>query len=44
VLFFGALVGVMEYLYSMQTALRVAADRREQIISALSIGVGPIES
>jgi len=37
-------VGVMVYLYSMQSALRAAADRREQIIRALSSGEGPIES
>jgi ABC-2 type transport system permease protein len=44
VLIFGAMVGVMVYLFSMQSALKAAADRREQIISALSSGEGPIES
>ncbi len=37
-------VGVLMYHYSMQSALKAAADRREQIISALSSGEGPIES
>jgi ABC-2 type transport system permease protein len=44
VLMVGGVVGVMVYLYSMQSALRAAADRREQIIRALSSGEGPIES
>jgi ABC-2 type transport system permease protein len=44
VLFVGAMVGVLLYLYSMQSALKAAADRREQIIRALSSGEGPIES
>jgi ABC-2 type transport system permease protein len=44
VLFFGAVLGVLVYFYSMQSALKAAADRREQIISALSSGEGPIES
>ncbi len=44
VLIFGMLVGVLVYLYSMQSALKAAADRREQIISALSGGEGPIEN
>ena len=44
VLFFGAVLGVLLYFYSMQSALKAAANRREQIISALSSGEGPIES
>ncbi len=44
VLFFGAIVGVVVYLYSLQSALRAAVDRREQIISALTSGEGPIEN
>ena len=34
VLLFGAVVGVLVYFYSMQSALKAAVDRREQIISA----------
>jgi len=37
-------LGVLLYSYSLQSALRAAADRREQIISALSRGEGPIEN
>lgn len=44
VLICAALVGVLIYWYSMQTALKAAVDRREQIISALSSGEGPIEN
>ena len=44
VLLFEGAVGVLVYFYSMQAALRAAADRREQIISALSSGEGPIEN
>jgi ABC-2 type transport system permease protein len=44
VLLCGATLGVLLYLFSMQSALRAAADRREQIIRALSSGEGPIES
>jgi ABC-2 type transport system permease protein len=44
VLIVGGVIGVLVYLYSMQSALRAAADRREQIIRALSSGEGPIES
>jgi ABC-2 type transport system permease protein len=44
VLLFGAVIGVLMYGYSMQTALKAAAERREQIISALSSGEGPIEN
>jgi ABC-2 type transport system permease protein len=44
VLLFGGVVGVLVYVYSMQSALRAAASRREQIIGALSSGEGPIEN
>ncbi len=44
VLLFGGVVGVLLYFYSMQSALKAAADRREQIIGALSSGEGPIEN
>jgi ABC-2 type transport system permease protein len=44
VLLFAGVLGILMYYYSMQSALRAAADRREQIISALSSGEGPIES
>jgi ABC-2 type transport system permease protein len=44
VLLFAALVGVLVYFFSMQSALRAAADRREQIIGALAAGDGPIEN
>jgi len=44
VLICAALVGVLMYLYSMQSALKAAVDRREQIIRSLSSGEGPIEN
>lgn len=44
VLGLGVVVGVLVYSFSMQSALKAATDRREQIISALSQGEGPIES
>lgn len=44
VLLFSGVVGVLIYSYSMQSALKVAVDRREQIISALSSGESPIEN
>jgi len=44
VLFFGAVVGVLRYSFSMQSALKAAIERREQIIGALSHGEGPIEN
>jgi ABC-2 type transport system permease protein len=44
VLIFGAMLGVLVYFYSLQSALKAAADRRERIISALSSGEGPIEN
>lgn len=47
--FFATLVlaaglGALLYYYSLQTALKAAAERREQIIGALSHGEGPIEN
>jgi ABC-2 type transport system permease protein len=44
VLLFAGGVGVLMYFYSMQSALKAAVDRREQIIGALSSGEGPIEN
>jgi ABC-2 type transport system permease protein len=44
VLVFAGLVGALVYFYSLQSALKIAAERREQIIDALSRGQGPIES
>jgi ABC-2 type transport system permease protein len=44
VLSFGAAVGVLVYFYSLQSSLNAAAERREQIIGALSHGEGPIEN
>jgi ABC-2 type transport system permease protein len=44
VLIVGGVVGVVLYSYSIQSALRAAVGRREQIISALSSGEGPIEN
>jgi ABC-2 type transport system permease protein len=44
VLLFGGVVGLLVYSYSMQSALKAAEDRREQIIGALSSGEGPIEN
>jgi ABC-2 type transport system permease protein len=44
VVLFGAVVGVLVYWYSMQSALKAAVDRRERIIGALSQGEGPVES
>jgi ABC-2 type transport system permease protein len=44
VLVLGGLLGVLFYHFSMQSALRAADVRREQIISALSKGDGPIET
>ncbi len=43
-LLFGAVVGLLVYYYSMQSALQAAGERRERIIAALSRGEGPIES
>jgi len=44
VLLFAGLMGTLVYYYSLQSALKAAAERREQIIAALSHGEGPIES
>jgi ABC-2 type transport system permease protein len=44
VLLFSGGLGVLMYFYSMQSALKAAGDRREQIISALSRGEGPVEN
>ena len=37
-------VGALLYYYSLEAALRAASERREQIITALSRGEGPIEN
>lgn len=44
VLGFGVVIGTVVYYYSMHSALKAAEERREQIISTLSQGEGPIES
>jgi len=44
VLLFAAILGGIIYFYSMETAVKTASDRREEIITALSRGEGPIES
>ena len=44
VLLFGAIVGAITYGYSMDSAVRAAETRKEQMITALSRGDGPIES
>jgi ABC-2 type transport system permease protein len=44
VLLFGAVAGVLVYFYSMQSALKAAEERREQIIRSLSSGEGPVEN
>jgi ABC-2 type transport system permease protein len=44
VLLLSGVLGVIVYVYSMQSALKAASDRREQIIGALSHGEGPIEN
>ena len=44
VLLFSAGVGALVYFYSLQSALKAASERREQIIGALSHGEGPVES
>jgi hypothetical protein len=43
-LLIGGVIGVLVYFYSLQSAIKAASDRREQIISALSQGEGPIEN
>jgi ABC-2 type transport system permease protein len=44
VLLLGCIVGALVYSFSMQSAIKAAEDRREQIIGALSSGEGPIEN
>ena len=44
VLIFGAMLGVLVYFYSLQSALKAAEGRREQIIRSLSSGDSPIEN
>ena len=44
VLLFGAIVGAITYGYSMDSAVRAAETRKEQMITARSRGDGPIES
>jgi ABC-2 type transport system permease protein len=44
VLWFGIFIGAIVYWYSMASAVKAAGDRKEQIITALSRGEGPIES
>jgi ABC-2 type transport system permease protein len=44
VLLFGGMLGVLLYFYSLQSVLKAAVDRREQIITALTSGEGPIEN
>jgi len=38
------MLGVLLYFYSLQSVLKAAVDRREQIITALTSGEGPIEN
>jgi len=42
VLFFGIVIGAIVYSYSMGSAVKAAEQRKEQIITALSRGEGPI--
>jgi ABC-2 type transport system permease protein len=44
VLLFGMMLGAVVYAYSMGSAVKAAEQRKEQIITALSRGEGPIES
>jgi len=44
VLLFAGILGGVIYYYSMDVAVKAAADRREEIIGVLSRGEGPIES
>ncbi len=44
VLFGGAILAVIVYSYSLTAAVKTADERKEQIITALSQGEGPIES
>jgi ABC-2 type transport system permease protein len=43
VLLVGIILGVIVYWYAMGSALKAAGERKEQIITALSRGEGPIE-
>ncbi len=44
VLLFGAMLGAITYGFSMESAVQAAETRKEQIITALSRGEGPIQS
>ncbi len=44
VLSFGMMLAAIFYFYSMSSAVKAAEERKEQIITALSRGEGPIES
>jgi len=44
VLLIGAMIGGIVYAYSMDSAVKTAERRKEEIIAALSVGAGPIES
>jgi ABC-2 type transport system permease protein len=44
VLLFGAILGSITYGFSMESAVSAAEARKEQLITALSRGEGPIES
>jgi len=44
VLLVAAGLGGIVYAFSMESAVKAAGERKEQIISALSRGEGPIES
>jgi ABC-2 type transport system permease protein len=44
VLLFGAMLGGLAYWFSMEAALKIAQDRKERIISALSQGEGLIQT
>ena len=44
VLLFGAVLGAVAYCFSMESAVKIAARRTEQIIAALSQGEGLIQS
>jgi ABC-2 type transport system permease protein len=44
VLLFGAILGGIVYSFAMDTAVKAAWERREEMIATLSRGTGPIES
>jgi ABC-2 type transport system permease protein len=44
VLLIAATLGGMVYFYATESAVKVASERKEQVIAALSRGEGPIES